>query len=574
MQSTAIKYSAIGILIFIFIAVLFTGFFSGILNYRHDYTDVADAIAADDPFASIKFAYRYFHDESVRENILYSLGASVAIILFFVIIIFIPKQKGIYGSAHFSRFSELMKANLFVKSGIILGKFGSKYLINNEAKHILVVGPTRSGKGVGFVIPNLLVWEGSFICLDLKQENFEACAAERLRKKNKLILFAPGQKQSNCYNPLDYISSDPAQRINDIQKISLILIEDPISGTKMWAIEARSLLQGLISYILESKSFDGKRNLGNVNRLLMTKTDTRTFLKWLLYDQDLSEFTRNNFNNFINKAEKERSGVKSGVTSSLQIWQNPLVDSATRKSDFDLRDLRKKKISIFIGVNSSELSLFAPLINLFFQQASNVLSQKIPKSDEPYQVLFMIDEFASLGNMEVILNAMPYLAGYKLRLALIIQNLSQLDKNYKKEGRDIIIGNSAIQTFLAFNDQTTPTYVSTAMGNKTIETKSISKRKAKGSPFFEKTFNLSKTGVPLMRPEELRHMSANKQIILLQGASPVKAKKIKFYNDIKLKKMARIKGQKIHQIPSNNISNSMDVEMSKLVFKYNQDAQC
>ena len=559
-------------ILFLLAAVIYTFSFSEILKFRYDFNYIADEIDSGNVFISFTYSFNEYSNDLVYESIIISGLITVVFIVAILALVFWPKSKGVYGDAHFASITEIANSKMFSKNGIHLGKISSRYIINDEPKHVLVVGPTRSGKGVGFVIPNLLKWQGSSICLDLKQENYNTCSGALKAEGNEVYLFAPGQYDSHCYNPLDYISKDQGKRVTDIQALVEILIPTVQGSGEEWNRKSRGLFQGLISFVLESIEHEKQQTLGQVMRLLMTGTDTSNFLKWAIQGDEFSEFTKMNINNFCNTADKERSGIKSGVTSALQIWQNPIVDAATSRSDFDIRNFRKTKTNIFVGVKAAEKKALSPLLNLFFQQSSNILSQEIPGNDEPHKVLFMIDEFYSLGNMKVILDMMPFVAGYNLKLALIIQNLSQLDDNYGHNGRDIILGNSAIQLFLGFNDQTTANYVSSALGNKTISTKSASKRKASNSMMYETTYNTSQTGVPLMRPEELRRLKPQKQIILLEGAEPIFSNKIRYFKDKRFKDLPIMNNNK-KIAPFVQISSTPDAIIKHLEQEFENDSK-
>ena len=365
-------------------------------------------------------------------------------------------------------------ARLTAPAGIILAKAAGKYLINNEPVHVLVAAPTRAGKGVDVVIPNLLAWPGSVVVLDIKKENYGITAGYR-SQHSPVFLWAPMDQHSHKYNPLDLISPDPDQRVTDLQKLATILIPHSGRGETMWVEEARQLFIGLTLLVLGDPQ--APHTIGHVYHTLMSENDLAAVITASLDQQvwTIDPLCRRLLANFKNKASKERSGVKSNLTAALSLWANPNIDAATSASDFDLRDFRRNPTAVYVGVGQDQLLTLAPLLNLFFQQAVAELSKALPGKDEPYQVLFLVDEFAMLGAMPTLATGLALLAGYNIRILLIIQGLGQLEEIYNKTGSEGILQNCALQMYFASNDDTTTQYISNRLGNKTISVKSLAR---------------------------------------------------------------------------------------------------
>ena len=430
-----------------------------------------------------------------------------------------------YGDARWANASEINKAKLKAKGGVVLGKFHGKYLVNNEPVHTIVTAPTRSGKGVGIVIPNLLTWDGSALVLDIKKDNYKITAGFR-RLHQPVFMWAPMDEESHKYNPLDFISADASQRVTELQKLATNLIPHSGHGEAMWVNEARSLFIGLVLLILDDP--DVPHNIGQVYRTLMSETDLYQVAKMAL-DQEARQvdpLCRRMLANFKNKSDKERSGVKSNLTSALSLWANPTIDAATASSDFNLRSFRHKRTTVYVGVGQDQLLTLAPLLNLFFQQAVSELSKSPPAADEPHQVLFLIDEFAMLGAMPTLATGLALLAGYNIRIMLIIQGIGQLEEIYKKTGSEGILQNCSLQIFFASNDDSTTHYVSNRLGTKTVKTQSRSQSKG-----WQTTSSTSHIARPLLPPEEVRRLDSRKSIIFKETARPVLAEKILYYKD-------------------------------------------
>ena len=139
-----------------------------------------------------------------------------------------------------------------------------------------------------------------------------------------------------------------------------------------------------------------------------------------------------NIASFLQKADKERSGVVSTLNSALELWANPLIDTTTASSDFDLQNLKKKKTTIYVGVTPDNLQRLEPLLKVFYQQATDFLTRAMPKKDEPFGVMFMLDEFPSLGEMPQFQIGIAYFRGFRVKLFLIVQDTQQLKGIYEK----------------------------------------------------------------------------------------------------------------------------------------------
>jgi type IV secretion system protein VirD4 len=450
----------------------------------------------------------------------------IAIISFVYWLLHRPRP--IYGDARWARKPEIKKAKLFDKYGVILGKHSGDYLINGEQGHMLVTAPTGSGKGVGIVIPNLLAWKGSAIIMDVKLENFRLTSGFRA-KYGRVCRFSPRDAHTHRFNPLDTVRRDPLHKIADIADIAAILIpSNSQSHDSMWDNEARDLFVALALYVIDSEQADA--TIGTIYRMLTADIDIAELMHYILEHETIDPACRNSFNNFIQKADKERSGVRSQLSSRLNLWKEPNIDAATSASDFYIEDFRKNKTSLYIGFALSDLDALAPLLNLFCQLAVKILVRHIPKDDEPHEVLMLIDEFPALGRMESLVKSIAVVREYKLRMMIIIQGLSQLDQLYKKEGRDFIMQNSALQVFYATNDESTTKAVSEKLGTTTIKTLTRNQnRNLKLTEFGSHAHSVTKR--EFMLPQEIRTLSNKKSIMFKENHRPILATKIRYYED-------------------------------------------
>jgi type IV secretion system protein VirD4 len=440
------------------------------------------------------------------------------------------RPRPIYGDARWARSHEIRKARLRDKHGVILGKHNGEYLINGESGHVLVTAPTGSGKGVGLVIPNLLAWKGSVIVMDVKQENFRLSSGFRARyASGGVFMFAPRDKHSHRFNPLDTVRRDTHHKISDISDIANILLpHNPHDHNPMWENEARDLFEALALYVIDSEQ--AQATLGEMYRMLTADIDIAELMHYILAHEQVDPACRRSFNNFISKAPKERSGVKSHLTSRLKIWKEPTIDAATSASDFRIEEFRKKKTSLYIGFALSDLDAMAPLLNLFCQLAVKVLVRHVPNEDEPHEILMLIDEFPALGRMDSLVKSIAVVREYNIRMMNVIQGLSQLDELYKKEGRDFIMQNSALQVFFATNDETTTRTVSQKLGTMTINT--LTRNQTRNlKPFDSGSHAHSVNKREFMLPQEIQRFDRKKAIVIKENTRPVLARKIAYYRD-------------------------------------------
>lgn len=457
----------------------------------------------------------------------FALGGGAIIPLIGALLLLAPKPQKLHGDARWAREHEIKKAGLRAKRGIILGKSGGKFLTSNEPAHVLVCAPTRSGKGVGIIIPNLLTFDGSAIIHDIKLENWKITAGFRAQHGHQVFLWSPMNPDgcTHSYNPLDMIREEEIFRISDVQKLASILIplprKDPI-----WDQLARFTFGALVLHALDHAKHGGPPpTIGEIYRTLNDHGDLQAWALETAAQSWIDPECRRLLLSFSGMTDKERSFVKTSMSKALNLWANPLVDAATSKSDFDLRDLRRKRISIYVGVTPDSHDALQPVISLFFQQAMGALTHGEPGEDEPHKVLFLMDEFASLGKMDAIANAFTTIAGYGGRLMVILQAISTLDEHYGREGREVILQNCAHQIFFAASDEITTRYVVSRLGKKTVTSHSRTVGDGRTSR------SISQQSRDLMLPQEFQQLSRSKQILLTESARPILGEKISYYSD-------------------------------------------
>ena len=470
--------------------------------------------------------------------------AVLAPIIGVAILVVVTKNKNrfakIYGDAHWASTREIKRQGFFAKSGLIVGDYKGRLLRVKLLSHVLVFAPSRSGKGVSQVIPNALNWTGSLLITDIKCEVFEHTAGFREKCGDKVFLFAPShlEHRTHCYNPLDLVSRyDRVKRIAELQLITHILIPSTTGEGEMWASEARSLAIGFLLWIADTdRSFD----IGELNDVIKGTPDLSMFLQTIVDQSVIGENLINidpiayqNLNNYLQKSEKERSGVRSTLVSHLSLWDDPLIRAATSKSDFNIKDMRRKRMSIYLGIPERDMDRLRPLVNLFIQQVGKALTEKLPGKDEPHKVLFILDELCNLGKMETIKKGISFFAGYNIHCMAIIQNLAQGYEIYGRDGFDAFISNTDYKICYFQNDPLGAEFVSKLLGDRTELARSKSHKSAMAKQ--NNGYNDSYIARPLLTPAQLYKFPRENAIAIVSSGAPITYKRIIYYKDERFK---------------------------------------
>ncbi|SDO11464.1 type IV secretion system ATPase VirD4 [Ensifer sp. YR511] len=475
-----------------------------------------------------------------------SIVGGTALLMALILSIVLFKMKH-FGTARWGRFQE-MRQQGYIKpyrkvAGPIFGKtsgprgFG-QYLTNGEQPHSLIVAPTRAGKGVGIVIPTLLTFNGSVLALDVKGELFELTSRARKAKGDRIFKFAPLDKdrRTSCYNPvLDIVAMPPERRFTEARRMAHNLIAAKGKGAEGFIDGARDLFVAGVLACIER----GNPTIGAVYDLFAAPGEKYKLFAQLAEESKIPEVTRI-FDNMAGNDTKIITSYTSVLgDGGLNLWADPMVKSATSRSDFSIYELRRDPTSVYLCVSPNDLEVIAPLVRLFFQQVVSILQREMPKKDEIFEVLFLLDEFKHLGQLDAIETAVTTIAGYKGRFMFIIQSLSALTGAYEQAGKENFLSNTGVQVFMATADDETPEYISKAIGEYTFrnKTKSYSQKE-----LWDTNIQESNQGALLMRPEQVRLLDDDKQIVLIKGQPPLHMHKVKYYADRKLKRL--FEGQK------------------------------
>lgn len=500
------------------------------------------------PLTIARYDYYYGARADIGRKLWVSSTAGLALVLLPAVLALWPRRASLHGNARFATRREIARAGLFALHGIFLGRIGRRYLILGGQQGAIVSAPPRSDKGTAIVVPNCLSWPGSLICQDIKLENWQLTAGFRRRMGQPCYLVNPLDPNGNTArnNPLSYVSSNPNLRITGIQRIATTLFPEVPGTDPFWTAGGRGMFLGLALYVLETPSLPP--TLGEVLRQSMASDAEGFSAHWKRIiggrqsgKYPLSATCVRAIADIMDLAPVTASSIRKTFTSRLDLFANPLIDAATSCNDFDWRGLRKRPMSIYLGIQPGDLHLLRPLLNLFLEQAISLQTEELPEHNPAlkHQVLMLLDEMTAPGKIPILAQAISYLPGYNVRLLLVIQAFSQLREVYGANAADTMIKSLAARVLYAPKDFAEANEISQELGMTTVRVKSFSRPRAdflstKGHRHGNVSVNEQKR--PLLLPQEVKELGRNREILLYEGLRPVLAKKNRYYEDPLFKK--------------------------------------
>lgn len=590
------------------------------------------------------YLQRYGHSQNKRLKLLVWFAALLPLIVLTAVGLLIAlsqKQRALFGDARFATMAEVRKAGLLPEKDdktILVGKFKGQYLRYPGYQFVMLAAPTRSGKGVGVVIPNCITYTDSLVVLDIKLENFDITAGYRQAPKEKgglgqeVYLFAPFDPngRTHRWNPISYISEDKSNRMGDIDAIANALYNNPNAKDPFWDNMAKDMFRACCLAVIETPENLKPHTLGQIIREASAGIDNLKFLLdarvELEGDEDGLHIKRDKDGNAIEhreagpkaapkeganvikfpkkdnqekaedkkKEKKEETeeeknarqardekdknepphyyyddacrraikrmtdmpeqtfgSVKSSFQSPLLAFENPRVDAATSANDFDLRDVRRKPMTIYLGITPDKLADAAVIVNLFFDQLLNQNTRVLPKQDKSlkYQCLMILDEFTAIGKVNMIAKSISYQAGYNMRVLTIIQNKSQLEDVYGKSGAVTLMSNHALMIMYAPSPvvQSDAKEYSEMLGDTTVKSTSKSHSYSKQSSHSDSVSDQKRA---LMLPQEIKEIGRWREIVSLENCKPIFCDKIKYFEDPDFTDKINWKLDADHQIPT------------------------
>ena len=472
-----------------------------------------------------------------------------------------------FGSAEWADLEHLQKNGLIGSKGFLLGSYeeaGQKHPLQYTGdRHLMTVAPTRSGKGVSAIIPNLLTYEGSVLVIDPKGEN--ARITKDRRGHGVLSSRIPGLGQDvhiidpwgitgfkvSRFNPLDWLSPKDENISENAMILADALIPQRASTLEpFWDDEAKALLMGLLLHVALDEQEKGRRNLGRVRDIIcLSNDDFKDVLIRML--KSSNPIVASTASRTITKEEKLRSNVLSSLQAHTHFLDSPRIRESLKKSDFRFEDLKTKKMTVYLVLPADRIDAFGRWLRLLIQQAITVNARNIEtKPEKP--ILFILDEMAALNRLTMVEQAYGLMAGFGMQLWGIVQDLSQLEKIYGK-GWETFIGNSGVLQYFGSRDHKTAEYFSKLCGVTTIVKFSITNAIARafssstgqgGGNSSSSTTHSDSTTLDIAQrslayPDELMVLRENKQLILIENFNPIPGKKVLWYDDADLKTLGK-----------------------------------
>ena len=446
-----------------------------------------------------------------------------------------------YGSSRWATRREVEKAGLFDPAGVFLGRLKGRYLRHDGPEHIMCFAPTRSGKGVGLVIPTLLSWPHSAVIHDIKGENWQLTSGWRA-KFSHCLLFNPTDQASARYNPLLEVRKGRFE-VRDVQNIADILVdpEGSLERRTHWEKTGHSLLVGVILHVLYAEE---EKTLARVAAFL--SDPSRSFERTLRVMMSTNHLgaddapqvhpvVAQSARELLNKSDNERSGVLSTAMSLLGLYRDPTVAATTSICDWRIADLvdADRPVSLYFVVPPSDLSRTKPLVRLVLNQIGRRLTEHLQgEADQRrrHQLLMMLDEFPALGRLDFFESALAYKAGYGIRSFLIAQSLNQISKAYGEN--NAILDNCHVRIAFASNDERTAKRISDSLGTATELRAQRNYAGHRLAPWLAHVMvSRQETARQLLTPGEVMQLPADEEIVMVSGQPPIRAQKLRYYED-------------------------------------------
>jgi type IV secretion system protein VirD4 len=443
-----------------------------------------------------------------------------------------------YGSARWASQLEIRSAGLAGADGVILGRFEGLYLRHDGPEHVLCFAPTRSGKGVGLVVPTLLTWPGSCIVHDIKGENWTLTSGFRARH-GRVLLFDPTNSRSAAYNPLLEVRRGERE-VRDVQNVADVLVdpEGSLERRNHWEKTSHALLVGAILHVLYAEQ--DKTLAGVASFLSDPKRPIEATLRAMMTTPHLGKVGAHPViasaaRELLNKSENERSGVLSTAMSFLGLYRDPVVAEVTRRCDWRISDLVEddRPTTLYLVVPPSDISRTKPLVRLILNQIGRRLTEELQAKGRRHRLLLMLDEFPALGRLDFFESALAFMAGYGLKSFLIAQSLNQIERAYGPN--NAILDNCHVRVSFATNDERTARRVSDALGTATELRAMKNYAGHRLSPWLGHLMvSRQETARPLLTPGEVMQLPPEDELVLVSGVPPIRAKKARYFEDPRL----------------------------------------
>jgi type IV secretion system protein VirD4 len=488
-------------------------------------------------------------DVQLRKKLQLAIGISgigLLILLPAGLVVAARPRRALHGDARFASAAEVDRAGLTGgdgQPGILIGRHRGKFLSLPGQLSVMLSAPTRSGKGVGVVIPNLLNWPDSVVVLDIKGENYDITAGYRAAHGQAVYAFSPFDEdaRSHRWNPLTAVRSSPLHRVGDLLTIGQVFFPNDGGGTSSEAFfndQARNIFLGLGLVLLETPSLP--RTIGEMLRQSSGKgRSLKDHLSGMITQRredgnPLSDECADALQRLLSNSENTLSSVVATFNAPLTIFADAIVDAATSADDFRLGDVRRRRMSVYVRIPPNRLANARPLLNLFFSQLVSLNTQHLPEQDPTLKVqcLLVNDEFTAMGRVGVITNAAAFLAGYNLRLLTVVQAMTQLDAVYGDKEARTFATNHGLQILYAPREQRDADEYSAMLGHFTERATSRGRsRSFSGHGSSTVSRNESEQRRALLLPQEFKELGSERLVVMFENCKPILGEKIRYYRD-------------------------------------------
>lgn len=447
---------------------------------------------------------------------------------------FWPKDAGdVQGSARAATAKEIRA--LTVRSGLIIGRENTrkgKLLRYDGPGHLVTIAPTRSGKGVGAIIPNLLTARRSIVCIDPKGENARITRRQRgtFGKVHILDPFNITGEGGALYNPMGHLDAGSLDLAEDAATLAEAIVLDPPGQVQEahWNEEAKALITGLIMFCACHEP-DGRRTLSTVREHLTLGPEKFTELLAIMADSpEAGGLIARAANRQRGKNDREGASVLSTAQRHTHFLDSPRMQRIMAGSTFSFADLKKETVTIFLVLPPDRLDAYSRWLRLMLAQALQDMARETAVPPEP--VLFLLDEFAALGRVEAVERAIGLMAGYHLQLWLILQDLHQLRGIYGAKG-GTFLSNAGVTQAFNVNDYDTAKWLSSLLGQQTVYYETQSRPDTFMVEASDVRTSGHLTGRNLANPDEIMKLHPALMLVLLQAHAPVFALKPRYYDE-------------------------------------------
>lgn len=457
----------------------------------------------------------------------------------------------LHGSARWADLRDIEQAGLLLPSrsalevvtgkdaptatGVYVGGWVDKngefhYLRHSGPEHVLTYAPTRSGKGVGLVIPTLLSWGASAVITDLKGELWALTAGWRQKHAgNRVLRFEPATSSGGLsWNPLDEIRLGTEAEVGDVQNLATLIVDPDGKGLEThWAKTSFSLLVGVILHALyKARNEGGSATLPSVDAMLSDPNRDIGEL-WM----EMATYAHDNGQNHLavgsaardmmDRPDEEAGSVLSTAKSFLSLYRDPVVARNVSTSEFRIKDLMHSDdpVSLYIVTQPNDKARLRPLVRILVNMIVRLLADKMdfdkgrPVAHYKHRLLMMLDEFPSLGKLEILQESLAFVAGYGIKCYLICQDLNQLKSRENGYGPDeTITSNCHVQNAYPPNRVETAEHLSRLTGQTTVVKEQITTSGKRISAMLgQVSRTMQEVQRPLLTPDECLRMPSPKK---------------------------------------------------------------